>query len=139
MKIRFDFSNLQRTTVHEYAIRFALGGVVTLATGLIAHQFGPMAGGLFLAFPAIFPASATLVENHEIQRKEIHGLSGIRRGRRSAALDAIGAALGSFGLIGFALVVWQMIPDFGTMTVLLTASLVWLVVSLLAWRIRRAV
>jgi hypothetical protein len=139
MKIRFDFSNLRRTKFHEYAIRFALGGAVTVATGLIAHQFGPIAGGLFLAFPAIFPASATLVETHEIQRKRSHGLSGTRRGRRSAALDAIGAALGRFGLIAFAVVVWQMIPDFRTATVLLLASLAWLLVSLLAWRIRRTV
>jgi hypothetical protein len=30
---------------------------------------GPRVGGLFLAFPAIFPASATLVEKHEKQKK----------------------------------------------------------------------
>lgn len=138
MKIRFAFSNLHRNRPHEYAIRFVLGGMVTLATGLIAHQFGPVAGGLFLAFPAIFPASATLVEKHEIERKRVHGLDGTRRGRHSAALDAIGAALGSFGLMGFAIVVWRVVPNFGSAAALSAATLTWIVISLLALQIRRA-
>jgi FAD dependent oxidoreductase/Protein of unknown function (DUF3147) len=50
------------TRWHEYLIRFVLGGLVTAATGAIASEFGPETGGLFLAFPAIFCASATLIE-----------------------------------------------------------------------------
>jgi hypothetical protein len=50
-------------------------------------------GGLFLAFPAIFPASATLVEKHEAENKKRRGLSGMVRGREAAALDAAGAAM----------------------------------------------
>jgi hypothetical protein len=138
MKVQFDFSNLHRTTASEYSIRFVLGGLVTLATGAIAHRYGPIAGGLFLAFPAIFPASATLVEKHETERKRSHGLQGVRRGRRSAALDAIGAALGSLGLVVFALVVWLAIGVFQTAAVLPAATIAWLVVALVAWRIRRA-
>jgi hypothetical protein len=138
MKIQVDFSNLRRTRPHEYAVRFVLGGIVTLATGFIAHQFGPIAGGLFLAFPAIFPASLTLVEKHETERKRAHGLHGTRRGRRSAALDAIGAALGSFGLAAFAIVVWLGITNFRASAVLSAATVAWIVVSLFAWRIRRA-
>jgi hypothetical protein len=34
----------------------------------------PVVGGLFLAFPAIFPASATLIEKHVRERKEKAGL-----------------------------------------------------------------
>jgi hypothetical protein len=41
-----------------------LGGVVTVVAGLLAKHYGPVFGGLFLAFPAIFPASATLVDKH---------------------------------------------------------------------------
>jgi len=37
---------------------------MTVIAGLIAFRFGPVVGGLFLAFPAIFPASATLIERH---------------------------------------------------------------------------
>ena len=45
-------------------------GLITAVAGIIAKQFGPGIGGLFLAFPAIFPASATLIEKHEKQKKE---------------------------------------------------------------------
>src|SRR3954462_13660389 len=56
-------------------------------------------GGLFLAFPAIFLASATLIEAHERRRKRETGLRGNRRGRQAAALDAAGATFGSAGLL----------------------------------------
>ena len=80
-----------------------------VAAGLIAAGFGPVIGGLFLAFPAIFPASATLVEKHVRERKEKAGLAGARRGKEAAALDAAGATLGSFGLAAFGLVIWLMV------------------------------
>ena len=38
------------------------------------QRWGPGIGGLFLAFPAIFPASATLVEKHEKQKKNRAGI-----------------------------------------------------------------
>jgi hypothetical protein len=53
---------------------------------------------LFLVFPAIFPASATLIEKHERQRKQEKGLRGQERGIDAAAVDAMGAALGSVAL-----------------------------------------
>jgi len=58
MTIRIDLSGLRRTKWHDYAIRFLFGGLITGAAGLIAQRWGPGIGGLFLAFPAIFPASA---------------------------------------------------------------------------------
>ena len=57
MQIEFDFWVLRRTRWYEYALRFLFGGGVTVAAGLIAKQYGPVFGGLFLAFPAVFPAS----------------------------------------------------------------------------------
>jgi hypothetical protein len=74
MTIRIDLSGLRETRWHEYAIRFVFGGLITSATGLIAHLYGPQTAGLFLAFPAIFPATATLVEKHEAQKKNRAGL-----------------------------------------------------------------
>jgi hypothetical protein len=79
---------------------------MTVVAGLIAARFGPVIGGLFLAFPAIFPASATLIEKHVRERKEKAGLPGARRGKEAAALDAAGAVLGSFGLAAFGVVIW---------------------------------
>ena len=98
MLVRVSASALKNGRWHEYFIRFALGGAVTVLTGWIANRFGPSIGGLFLAVPAIFCASATLIEKHEMRRKSEAGMDGRRRGQQAAALDATGAALGSFGL-----------------------------------------
>jgi hypothetical protein len=67
MQIKVYPSALGQTKWYEYAIRFLFGGMITAVAGMIAKQFGPGIGGLFLAFPAIFPASATLIEKHETQ------------------------------------------------------------------------
>jgi len=137
MKIQLDTSALGKTKWFEYAIRFVFGGLITAVAGLIAKDFGPAIGGLFLAFPAIFPASATLIEKHEKQKKEKHGLDGSKRGRQAASLDAAGSAMGSFGLLVFAFIVWQLLPDHSAPLTLTGAALAWLAVSVLIWRIRK--
>ena len=82
MQIKVDLSVLGQTRWYEYAIRFIFGGLITAVAGIIA-RLGRGVGGLFLAFPAIFPASATLIEKHETQKKEEEGLQGTQRGRKS--------------------------------------------------------
>jgi hypothetical protein len=135
MTIRFDVGGLRRTKWYEYAIRLLFGGLITAAAGLIAERWGPAIGGLFLAFPAIFPASATLIEKHERQKKTRVGLHGAVRGREAAALDAAGAAIGCIGLAGFAVIIWQFLPLGQTWMVLGSAGLLWLVSSGLGWRV----
>jgi Protein of unknown function (DUF3147) len=73
MIVQFKPSALGQTRWYEYLVRFVLGGAMTVVAGLIAARFGPVIGGLFLAFPAIFPASATLIEKHVRERKEKAG------------------------------------------------------------------
>jgi hypothetical protein len=136
MIAHFNPSALRETHWYEYLVRFGLGGAMTVIAGLIADRFGPIVGGLFLAFPAIFPASATLIEKHVRERKEKAGLPGARRGKKAAALDAAGAALGSFGLAAFGLVVWLMIVSSPAWALLLAAAS-WLGVAILAWQMRR--
>ena len=97
--IRFSPSSLREGRWYEYLIRFALGGAATVFTGLISSRYGASVGGLFLALPAIFCASATLIEKHEIRRKREAGFAGERRGQEAAALDAAGAALGALGML----------------------------------------
>jgi hypothetical protein len=137
MQIKVDPSALGQTKWYEYAIRFLFGGMITAVAGMIAKQFGPGIGGLFLAFPAIFPASATLIEKHETQKKEQEGLEGTERGRQAASLDAAGAAMGSIGLLVFALLVWKLIAQDNPWLVLMAAALIWLMVSVLLWQIRK--
>jgi uncharacterized protein DUF3147 len=134
--IKVNLRALRQTQAHEYLTRFVLGGLVTAIAGYLASEFGPVVGGLFLAFPAIYPASATLLDQHERARKLAAGIPFTIRGRLAAALDARGAALGGLGGIVFALLVWKM-RELSVGATLLTSLVGWLVVSSLAWYVRR--
>jgi hypothetical protein len=138
MVVRVKWSALKQSRWYEYVLRFVLGGSATALAGGVAQFFGPEAGGLFLAFPAIFCASATLIEKHERERKQKLGLSGYRRGTEAGALDAAGAGLGSIGLAAFGLGVWWLAPTlaFGSLAL---GSIAWLLVSVFLWRLRRNV
>ena len=137
MQIKVDLSALRQTRWHQYAVRFVFGGLITAIAGMIARKYGPGVGGLFLAFPAIFPASATLIEEHEEDKKQEHGMAGRERGRRAASVDAAGAAMGTIGLFVFALLVWQLLPSYRASMVLVGAIACWLAVSIFAWQIRK--
>jgi hypothetical protein len=134
--VRFSPSSLKEGRWYEYLIRFALGGGATVFTGMISSRYGASIGGLFLALPAIFCASATLIEKHEIRRKREAGLDGTRRGREAAALDAAGAALGALGMLTFAAVFWSA-AESSIPAAFIGASLAWLMVSVGAWYLRR--
>ena len=92
---------------------------------------------LFLAFPAIFPASATLVEKHETEKKRQMGIIDNSRGRKAAALDARGAALGSLGLACFALALWRLLPAWNWVLALPIALALWLLLAVLFWFVSR--
>ncbi len=137
MRIKVDPSSLKQTRWYEFTVRFLFGGLITAATGMIAKKFGAGVGGLFLAFPAILPASATLIEKHEKQKKERAGLHGSVRGRKAAGIDAAGAAIGTLGLLAFALLVRRFLVSHSSWLVLTGATGIWLAVSLLLWWIRK--
>jgi hypothetical protein len=139
MRVKFNVAAIGQTRWYEYVLRFFFGGLITVMTGLIAQKFGPEIGGLFLAFPAIFPASATLIEKHERERKEKIGLHGTQRGRMAAGLDADGAAIGSLGLLTFAFLVWRGMAYFHSAIVILAATFMWLLTSFFIWYVRKFV
>jgi hypothetical protein len=138
MRIKVDASALFKSRWYEFAVRFLFGGLITAIAGLIAKEFGAGLGGLFLAFPAIFPASATLIEKHEKQKKERVGLHGFVRGRKAAGVDAAGAAMGGVGLLVFAWLVKALIGSHQPWLALTGATVSWLVVSLLLWQLRKS-
>lgn len=115
----FAPSQLKDTKAWEYIVRFVFGGAITVATGIIGKVWGPLVAGLFLAFPAILPASLTLVKQHD--------------GRKQAVEDARGARLGSIALVAFAGVVLATVGRIPPFAVLLLASVTWLLVSVGAW------
>lgn len=135
--ISFHLAALKQTKAHQYGIRFLVGGLCTVAAGLIGKHFGPVIGGLFLAFPAIFPAGASLIESHEKENKRRIGANGALRGRLAASIDSAGAALGCIGLIGFAGTSWWLLTSYKATLAITIATLVWLFVALSLWLVRR--
>ena len=110
---------------------------MTVIAGLVAKQYGPGLGGLFLAFPAIAPSTATLLDQHAKEEKQRAGMSGHTRGRKVAALDMFGTVWGTTGLVAFALVIWLMAPGRSAWVVLPTATVAWFVGALSIWEGRR--
>ncbi len=137
MIVQARLSAIKGIKPHEWIIRFVFGGVVCVLAGLIAERFGPVIGGFFLAFPAIFPASASLVEAHEEEHKARAGFNGTHRGRIVAGIDALGTAMGCIGLAGFAFVVWIWLPRANLAQTSILSTLVWLTLSVGVWLLRK--
>jgi hypothetical protein len=99
----------------ELGVRFAFGFVISIAAALIGMRFGHHIGGLFLAFPAILPASLTLIER--------------KHGDNPASINAMGAVIGGVALVGFALAsAWLFQPVHPLIAVAL-ATTAWLAVA----------
>ena len=112
--VGFDWSKLSKASLGEVAIRFVFGATIALMAAVVAHFFGAKAGGLFLAFPAVLPATLTLIE-----RKE---------GTTKAWADASGGALGAVGLAAFALTA-SLLLRWNPVAALLLALLAWALVA----------
>lgn len=117
-KVAVEPGKIRDTKWWEHLIRFAFGGLVTAAAGWIGEKFGPVVGGLFLAFPAILPASLSIMKQRE--------------GKEAAGLDAAGAIAGSVGLMVFALVIWRAGARIAPVYTLVLAAIGWLLASLVA-------
>jgi len=138
MFLQTNFGALAKIKFSEQATRFFFGGAVTVVAGLVAKYYGPLVGGLFLAFPAIFPASATLLAKTQEQKKAAHGMHGGRRATQAVAVEARGVAWGAIGLACFGLVIWKLIPEWNAAAVLAAATGTWFFVSVSLWASSRS-
>jgi Protein of unknown function (DUF3147) len=139
MLVQFQFEALRKIKWNELATRFLFGGAITAAAGLVAQHFGPAVGGLFLAFPAIFPASITLLAKKQAEKKSAHDMDGTIRAKKAAAIESQGTAIGTIGLICFALAIWRLLPRWNPAIVLLVAVSLWLAVSVALGALRRGI
>jgi hypothetical protein len=112
--VGFDWSKLASVKPSELGIRFGFGAAVALLAAIVGAVVGAKFGGLFLAFPAILPASLTLIEKKE--------------GVTKAWSDASGGILGAIGMAVFALTALLLLR-WNALAALLLALLAWVVVS----------
>jgi Protein of unknown function (DUF3147) len=96
----------------EYLVRFVFGAGISLAAGLIGLKFGPVVGGVFLGFPAILPASLTLIEKKD--------------GKEQASIDSVGAILGAVAMVGYAVIVVITAERWGVVASVAVALVGWL-------------
>ena len=139
MRLRIQLESLKKTTPMEYASRFAFGGFVTVVATLIANHWGPVIGGIFLAFPGIFPAGVSLVEKHKKLREAEEDKDGTMSALGEASVEATGASAGAIGLAGFALVLWKGLPFWGIVPVLMCAGAAWAAISWMGWWARERI
>jgi PncC family amidohydrolase len=92
-----DFKKLGEIQPRDYLLRFAFGALISAVAATLTLTIGPKFGGLFLAFPAILPATLILLEKKD--------------GLAQAVSDVRGAAIGAVGMIGFAGVAMALIKQ----------------------------
>jgi hypothetical protein len=102
--------------VRDLLVRFAFGAATSTVAGLITIAFGPRAGGVFLAFPAILAATLTLIADEDTARQ--------------AREDARGAIIGSIGLGAFAAAGTALFGTTPGALVLVVATAGWAIVAI---------
>ncbi len=91
-----DLSKLRKVRRSEYAIRFAFGAFISAVAAILGSITGYKLAGLFLGFPAILPATLTLLERND--------------GAAQVASDVRGAVFGAIAMVGFAIVAATVLP-----------------------------
>jgi hypothetical protein len=85
---RAQVSKLGEVQAGDLLIRFAFGALISVVAGVVTLVWNPKVGGMFLAFPAILPATLTLIEKKD--------------SKREAEENDEGAILGSVAMFSFA-------------------------------------
>ena len=117
--VAVEAGRLKEIRGRDLAIRFAFGAAVSIVAGAVSLVFNPVVGGLFLAFPAILPASVTLIEQKESTDEAVH--------------DIEGATIGALGLAVFAVVTGIVLRHTSAVVALAAATAAWLVTSVVLY------
>lgn len=113
---RLDLSRLRQVSLKAYAIRFLLGGVVSLLATLAGHFVTHRFGGVFTAFPAILLASLTLI--------------GQKEGREPSAEDAEGGSVGAIAFVASATLLATTLTILIGAASILAALIVWFILAI---------
>jgi hypothetical protein len=115
-RIAIEPSRLRDLDVRALAVRFAFGFVISVTVGAIGLVAGDRIAGLFLAFPAILPASLTLIADED--------------GEDKAKVDAAGACFGAVGLSVYGAASWFLLSRTAPVPAELGALVAWAVVAI---------
>lgn len=118
-RLGLDPAKVRECSAGEIALRFAFGATASVAAALVGREVSALAGGAFLAFPAVLLASLTMVAGDE--------------GLTAARDDARGAAAGAIGMVVFAVVGASTFGSVPTVAAFGMAAASWLVVALAAY------
>jgi uncharacterized membrane protein (GlpM family) len=110
-----DPGAVREVGVGELAIRFVFGAGVSMVAGVVSLVWGARVGGVLLAFPAILPATLTLIEQQE--------------SKEQAEQDDEGAVIGAAALGAFAGTAWWLLDGHSALVALTAATLAWLIVA----------
>jgi hypothetical protein len=115
-RIAIEPSRLRDLDVRALAVRFAFGFVISVTVGAVGLAAGDRVAGLFLAFPAILPASLTLIAGED--------------GEDKAKVDAAGACFGAVGLTAYGSASWFLLSRTAPVPAELGALIAWAVVAI---------
>jgi hypothetical protein len=114
--ITINPSRLRELDLSALGVRFAFGFLISVIVGAIGLAAGDRVAGLFLAFPAILPASLTLIARED--------------GEDNARVDAAGACFGSVGLAAYGAASWFLLSRLAPVPAELVALVAWGVVAI---------
>ena len=120
---KLDLEKFVEVDLGDLLIRFAFGFAVSVVAAIVVKAMGAAVGGMLLAFPAILPATTTLLER--------------RQGLAQATADVRGATVGAIAMVAFAVIAWQLMGRAGPTAALAAASGGWVVACLVVLAMMR--
>jgi hypothetical protein len=115
-RFRINVQAARQVRARDLLVRFVFGAITSAVAAVVTLAFGPRAGGIFLAFPAILAATVTLIEDEESASE--------------AREDARGAIVGSIALAVFAACAAALFGEIAGGLALAAASGAWCVVAI---------
>jgi hypothetical protein len=109
--VAFDFAEFRKIRWQDVLIRFLFGLTISVVAGVVGVTCGVRVGGILLAFPAILPATLTLIAKEEGEERSFHDLQG--------------TVCGACGLVGFGVVAALTIGRVNVFLALALAFLAW--------------
>jgi hypothetical protein len=115
---RLQPAKLKEVDASDLVVRFAFGALISVVASVVS-LWNAKAGGMFLAFPAILPATLTLIEK--------------KQSKQEAEEDVEGATLGAVAMFAFAATATWALTALPAGLSLAAASGAWLTVAALLY------